>query len=127
MKAFGRIVALWRTGEQGRKRRNWRRGVMGFGWDANRGSDERRKDVAFDGLGHLGFGARIDVDRAFIAKIARTPSTVAAALLIATAAIAFLIGPLLLIRFFRVGLIFPVPVIFVLKRALRTRSTLRPA
>ena len=99
---------------------------MGFGWDANRGSDERRKDVAFDGLGHLGLGARIDPDRAFIAKIARTPSTVAATLLIAAAPIAFLIGPLLLIRFFRVGLIFPVPVIPVLKRALRPRNTVRP-
>ena len=127
MKAAGRIVGLWRTGEQGGKCLDGRRGVMGFGWDANRGSDERRKAVAFDGgLGHLGFGARIDPDRAFIAIIARTPSTVAAILLIAAAAIAFLIGPLLLIRFFRVGLIFPVPVIPVLKRALRTRPTLRP-
>jgi hypothetical protein len=61
MKAVGRIVRLWRTGEQGGKRFNGRRGVMGFGWDANRGGDERRKAVAFDaGLGHLGFGARID-------------------------------------------------------------------
>src|SRR5712671_5181581 len=100
---------------------------MGFGRDANRSGDERRKAVAFNaGLGHLGFGARIDTDRAFIAIIARTPSTVTAILLIAAAAIAFLIGPLLLIRFFRVGLIFPVPVIPVLKRALRTRRTLRP-
>src|ERR1700720_2165495 len=58
--------------------------------------------------------------------IARTPSAVAAVLLIAAGAIAFLIRPLLLIRFFRGGLIFPVPVIPVLKRALRTRRTLRP-
>ena len=127
MKTVGRIVRLWRTGEQGGKCLNGRRGVMGFGWDANRAGDERRKTVAFDaGLGHLGFGARIDPNRAFIAIIARTPSTVAAILLIAAAAIAFLIGPLLLIRLFRGGLIFPVPVIPVLKRALRTRRTLRP-
>src|ERR1700732_2266144 len=62
-----------------------------------------------------------------MAIIARPPSTVAAVLLIAAAAIAFLIRPLLLIRFFRGGLIFPVPIIPVLKRALRTRRTLRPA
>ena len=127
MKAVGRIVRLGRTGERGGKCLNGRRGIMGFVWDANRGSDERRKAVAFDfGLGHLGFGARIDQDRAFIAIIARTLSTVAAVLLIAAATIALLIGPLLLIRFFREGWIFPVPVIPVLKRALRTRRTLRP-
>src|SRR6202011_6393718 len=95
--------------------------------DADRGGNERRKDAAFDaGLGHLGFGARIYSNRAFIAIIARTPSTVAAILLIAAAAVAFLIRPLLLIRFGRGGLIFPVPVIPVLKGALRTRRTLRP-
>ena len=50
---------------------------MGFGWDANRRGDERRKAVAFNaGLGHLGFGARIDPDRAFIAIIARTPAAI---------------------------------------------------
>src|ERR1700730_17593923 len=100
---------------------------MGFGWDANRGGDERRRAISIDaGLGHLGSGARIDPDRAFIAIIARAPSTVAAVLLIAAAAIAFLKRPLLLIRFFWGGLIFPVPVIPVLKRALRTQRTLRP-
>src|SRR3984893_1008383 len=128
MKPVGRLVRLGLAGGAWGKCLNGRRGVMGFGWDANRGGDERRKAVAFDaGLGHLGFGARIDPNRAFIAIIARTPSTVAAILLIAAAAIAFLIGPLLLIRLFRGGLIFPVPVIPVLKRALRTRRTLRPA
>src|SRR4029077_19245498 len=98
MKTVGHIVRLWRVGEQGRKCLNGRRSVMGFGWDANRSGDERWK-IAFDaGLGHLGFGARIYPNRAFIAIIARTPSTVAAILRIAAAAIAFLIGPLLLIR-----------------------------
>jgi hypothetical protein len=99
---------------------------MGFGWDASRGSDERRKAVAFDvDLSHLVFGARIDPHRAIIAIISRTPSTVAAILLIAAAAIAFLIRPVLLVRFFRVGLIFPVPIIPVLKRAVRPRRPLR--
>ena len=100
---------------------------MRFGLNANRRGDERRKTVAFDAdVRHPGFIPLIDPDRRFIAVIAGTASTAAAVFLITSAAIAILIGPLFLIRLFRVGLVFAVPVIPVLKRALRTRATLRP-
>jgi hypothetical protein len=129
MKSVGRVHCIRRTGdEQGGKRLDRRRRrVMRFGLNANRRGDERRKTVAFDAdIRHPGFIPLIDPDRRFIAVIAGTASTAAAVFLITSAAIAILIGPLFLIRLFRVGLVFAVPVIPVLKRALRTRATLRP-
>src|SRR5208337_4100442 len=129
MKSVGRVHCIRRTGdEQGGKRLDRRRrSVMRFGLNANRRGDERRKTVAFDAdVRHPGFIPLIDPDRRFIAVIAGTASTAAAVFLITSAAIAILIGPLFLIRLFRVGLVFAVPVIPVLKRALRTRATLRP-
>lgn len=98
MKAIGRILRLGRIGKQGRQRLDGRRGIMRFGLDTNRSRDEGGKPIGFDtSLGHPGFLAGIDPDRRFSAIIAGIASPIAAVFLVAAAAIAFLIGPLLVI------------------------------